>query len=657
MQDNHVPVGLLGWTGISVTGYITACDPGCNHTSSYHGSKTLPELKPGDELTAMIDDKWWHSSVGHKFAPLYLVEVRPDGALLRYGKQDIFVPSDGSKKLDEIPLDYAYGDLYVNVDKDPGADYMSSLYDIFTPEAYEAIVAAANKGDAEAINHLAYIRYYGVPRLGLDRNYAEAHRLWEKAAKMGHPKAIYCYATDFYYGDGVEEDQAKAFELFKKADQAGCEAVYLKLADIYLSGVEGVVEQDLDKALAYFTKAHELGYMNSGIYLGLMYYQGMGVEEDMEKAYKYFYPLTSCSGKWASGWADYYIGLFYEEGLAGLTPDDRTAFVYMEASAKLGNTMAMNKLAIMIGSGQGTAVDYDAAVNWWKKALEEGDADGAYYLAFYYAHDDGGNDPELAEKYQKIAAEMGHEMAQQEIEHGVLPGFLEDSDTDEPEDEPEDEPVEPEDEPEQVVPEGMEELHSDPESLNHYIQICSDCCSEAKRILQEQQDPSPITDMARKVIYYGAYLGQFEHTLSAAYSATKNMAECLFEHPRLLLELKQTEYEILRYIESVQGHEMGITSDLHDEIAALRANIQAADEGRFQDINDGRMLKSDPVEWTKKYEDVIDDADREAYSRLTDCPRGMGFCFAYWMEKRNALAKRGIEWRSPNVMNPGVMFD
>lgn len=52
-----------------------------------------------------------------------------------------------------------------------------------------------------------------------------------------------------------------------------------------------------------------------------------------------------------------------------------------------------------------------------------------------------------------------------------------------------------------------------------------------------------------------------------------------------------------------------------------------------------------------------DDADREAYANLTDVPHGMGFCFAYWAEKRAALAKRGIEWRSPSVMNPRVLFD
>jgi hypothetical protein len=35
----------------------------------------------------------------------------------------------------------------------------------------------------------------------------------------------------------------------------------------------------------------------------------------------------------------------------------------------------------------------------------------------------------------------------------------------------------------------------------------------------------------------------------------------------------------------------------------------------------------------------------------------MGFCFAYWAEKRAALARHGIDWNSPQDMNPGVMFD
>lgn len=194
-------------------------------------------------------------------------------------------------------------------------------------------------------------------------------------------------------------------------------------------------------------------------------------------------------------------------------------------------------------------------------------------------------------------------------------------------------------------------------ALESYYKQCVEDCDKAQKILQEMEDPSSIADMTREVIVLGRHLGQFEHMLPKAYQVTKRMAEYVYEHPRLLLELKQVELEILEYAEAIQGREMGITEDLRDDIWKLKANIKAADEGRWDDIDDGKMLKSDPVEWTKEYEDVIDEVDREAYANLTDSPRGMGFCFGYWAEKRNALEKRGIEWMSPSVMNPRVMFD
>lgn len=71
----------------------------------------------------------------------------------------------------------------------------------------------------------------------------------------------------------------------------------------------------------------------------------------------------------------------------------------------------------------------------------------------------------------------------------------------------------------------------------------------------------------------------------------------------------------------------------------------------------GGMLKTDPVQATMEWEDVIYEVEREVDEQLKDEPRGMGFCFSYWSAKRTALARRGIEWRSPSSMNPGVMFD
>ena len=70
-----------------------------------------------------------------------------------------------------------------------------------------------------------------------------------------------------------------------------------------------------------------------------------------------------------------------------------------------------------------------------------------------------------------------------------------------------------------------------------------------------------------------------------------------------------------------------------------------------------RCLKFDPVERTEKWEKVIYDVEKECAEILKEEPKGMGFCFSYWSTKASVLRKRGIEWRSPASMNPGVMFD
>ena len=68
-------------------------------------------------------------------------------------------------------------------------------------------------------------------------------------------------------------------------------------------------------------------------------------------------------------------------------------------------------------------------------------------------------------------------------------------------------------------------------------------------------------------------------------------------------------------------------------------------------------LKFDPVERSQEWEDVIYDVELECAQILKDEPKHMGFCFSYWSTKTAVLARRGIDWSSPSVMNPRVMFD
>lgn len=118
------------------------------------------------------------------------------------------------------------------------------------------------------------------------------------------------------------------------------------------------------------------------------------------------------------------------------------------------------------------------------------------------------------------------------------------------------------------------------------------------------------------------------------------------------------EREALYRIEAETGHELGITEDVQHEISLLGTNIWYADRGEYDKIKDERHLKHDPVEWTARWEEVIDEAEAKAYTRLQEHPQGMGFCHAYWPTLSAILAEDyDIQWRSPSQMNPKILFD
>ena len=68
-----------------------------------------------------------------------------------------------------------------------------------------------------------------------------------------------------------------------------------------------------------------------------------------------------------------------------------------------------------------------------------------------------------------------------------------------------------------------------------------------------------------------------------------------------------------------------------------------------------RSLKHDPIEMSDEYLAVIDEVEEKVYKNRTIS--GMGACHEIWHLKYIYLAEKGIEWRSPAMMNPHVMFD
>lgn len=192
--------------------------------------------------------------------------------------------------------------------------------------------------------------------------------------------------------------------------------------------------------------------------------------------------------------------------------------------------------------------------------------------------------------------------------------------------------------------------------------ICELVCADALLCEEYPKGMGPHwlnTGLCNEICYYIPGILELPDNLIMAENVCARAAENLWEHPRLKVKLLMLQRDAIieQGGERAEDSELGI-DDLSAEIRQLQLNIIAADEERWDDIVDTGHLKHDPVEWTAAYEQVISEAQAKADKKLKDIPRGIGFCFAWWHELADILLNDyGIRWRSPQQMNPNVIFD
>jgi len=87
-------------------------------------------------------------------------------------------------------------------------------------------------------------------------------------------------------GDGVEQNMAKAIELFTQAHAKGVAIATQNLGSMFLHG-EGV-EQNKAKAIELFREAHAKGNAEATCSLGVLYNTGNAVQQDEAKAFELF---------------------------------------------------------------------------------------------------------------------------------------------------------------------------------------------------------------------------------------------------------------------------------------------------------------------------------------------------------------------------------
>ncbi len=174
--------------------------------------------------------------------------------------------------------------------------------------AYREFQTLANRGDARGQNGLGvlYIRGWGV-----EQNPAKALNLFHKSAKQGHRAAESNLGEMYMAGLGVPKDFAKAFDWSWRAALKGDTDAQNNLGVMFAEGLG--VERDHTLAMYWFQKSAKLGNVEAQANVGHLFRTGDGVGRDYVLAYAWY-------GIAAAGGLD--MGVQFRESVAEFLSED-----------------------------------------------------------------------------------------------------------------------------------------------------------------------------------------------------------------------------------------------------------------------------------------------------------------------------------------------
>ena len=182
-----------------------------------------------------------------------------------------------------------------------------------------------------------------------------------------------------------------------------------------------------------------------------------------------------------------------------------------------------------------------------------------------------------------------------------------------------------------------------------YLKKIESMLEEAK---EEDQDTLTLIYEANEYIAEQyAEMGRFSVAAKYRLRALEGAIKCFKIFDFDVEEIESLLYDLLR------DRNYFVDDDCED-VKPLLENVLPEDKINTiyqRRMNRRRNLKNDPVEMSEEYLAVIDEIDEKIAQNRTFY--GMGSCFEIWNLKEEFLLEKGIVWRSPSLLNPGVMFD
>ena len=195
----------------------------------------------------------------------------------------------------------------------------------------------------------------------------------------------------------AQVDQFKLKQVLQDAN-AGDISACAYLGKMYYEGTG--VAQNYNEAFKCFQKAADNGVTGAYTWLGVMYYDGQGVAQNYEKAFLWTKKAAE------NGAANAYVGLgvMYCNG-QGVVQNYNEAFKWYQKAADNGVASAFAYLGDMYYAGDGVAQNYNEALKWYQKAADNGITTGIYYFLadMFYTGKTGITDYSQAKKYAELA--------------------------------------------------------------------------------------------------------------------------------------------------------------------------------------------------------------------------------------------------------------
>jgi len=266
----------------------------------------------------------------------------------------------------------------------------------------EGLEAKAQNGDLQSETTLALAYHVGTL---LKKDDAEALRLLRHAASRGFVAAeealgIFCQA-----GFGMAADKAQAVSWYTKAAQHGSRDAATNLGLMYSAG--NGIPKDATKAAAWFRRAADAGDATAQLNLAALYHRGEGLPQDDTQAVLW---LTKAADQGL-------VPAMLELAKWDLQPQHGSnvdaAIGWYEKAAELGDASAQAGLGTIFADEKLDRLDYTQAVNWYRKAADQGLREGELGLGMRYLFGQGvAQDLEEARRWLTPAANQGHPYAQ-----------------------------------------------------------------------------------------------------------------------------------------------------------------------------------------------------------------------------------------------------